>query len=148
MSQHFLSSSLRLALPCYENRVMPRFGIARTFVFADVRSQTRQIVQIAEQTWEPDKELDLPTWLHLNHVDGILCGGIHPRFQIALETAGMWVIWGFRGEIDNVLNQWLNSDNLETISKENYGFVSCCRLQKTSKPGSFFKSTCQRRTKS
>lgn len=143
-----LSETYRLALPCYKNRVMPRFGIARAFIFADIESETKQITGTIEQSWEPNQGSDLPTWLQQKQVTGILCGGIHPRFQIALEAAGIWVVWGFRGEIDSILHQWLTSDTPETLPEQNYGFVSCCRLPQILESKSSFRGLCKRRKKS
>lgn len=129
MERHAPTSTIyRLALPCYENRVLPRFGMARSFVFADIDRDKKQITAITARAWEPLEIADLPTWLRHCHVDGVLCCGIHPRFQIAIEAKGMWVTWGFRGEIEEVLERWLRTG----VRRDNRGhggnFVSCCRI--------------------
>lgn len=123
-----LKATYRLALPFYENRVMPRFGSARSFVLVDIESHNNRIDKVTRHTWEPDTVPNLHTWLHQKHVNGILCGGIHPRFQIALEAAGMWVISGFKGDIEIVLQQWMDADARDTMLNEYNGFIGCCRM--------------------
>lgn len=140
-------ATYRLALPCYENRIMPRFGIARSFVLVDIQDHDNRIEKVTRHTWEPDTVPNLPNWLRQQHVDGILCGGIHPRFQIALEAAGLWVIWGFRGDIDTVLNQWMDSDNRQTMLNEYNSFVSCCRVQHPMECSPSLPPNCKRRKK-
>ena len=144
---HHLSSAtiIRVALPCYENRVMPRFGCSRSFIFADILESEDKVAEHTEHTWSPDKNPDLPNWLRLQNVEGVLCGGIHPRFQIALEAQGLWVIWGFRGEIIEVLNQWLSTTPVKRVSGETPGPLTCCRLQKPIAGNSPPKAICTRR---
>lgn len=130
MTRQILSDTMfRVALPCYENRVMPRFGCSRAFVFADILKNENTLSKCTEHTWIPETDPDLPTWLRLRNVTGVLCGGIHPRFQIALEAQGLWVSWGFRGEILDILKQWLTHTSATQISGTTQNALTCCRLQ-------------------
>ncbi|WP_320361407.1 NifB/NifX family molybdenum-iron cluster-binding protein [Syntrophotalea acetylenica] len=141
------TSTCRIALPCYENRVMPRFGMARTFIFADINRSKKQITAITEKNWESSQPMDLPAWLQQQRVEGVLCGGIHPRYQIALEAKGMWVAWGFRGEIEAVLNQWLDAEKHPDSLADGFGFVSCCRIQHAAASNKISNTPCPRRKK-
>lgn len=136
---------IRLALPCYENRVMPRFGCSRNFVFADILVPEKQISEYTDHAWSPDKHPDLPAWLRLKNVDGVLCGGIHPRFQIALEAQGLWVTWGYRGEIISVLNQWLSSTSANQVHGDNSSSLTCCRVEQPLGENSTPYAICTRR---
>lgn len=138
---------LRVALPCYENRVLPRFGAARTFVIADLDRNGSTPPVCRHHAWDPVVDAALPAWLKQMQVAGILCGGIHPRFQVALETEGLWVAWGFRGEIGMVLKLWLEGNGPAHISEHQPDFVSCCRLPQRAPGSPPAKSTCTRRKK-
>lgn len=141
------AAPLRLALPCYENRVLPRFGAARTFVIADLRRDASAPPACIRKAWDPQGDPPLPAWLRQLGVEGVLCGGIHPRFQTALEAECLWVVWGFRGEIETVLQEWLAAGSPTQTPDPNKGFVSCCRLPQPAACKPARKYTCKRREK-
>lgn len=124
---------------------MPRFGCSRSFIFADILEPEDKVAEYTERTWSPDKNPDLPNWLRQHKVEGVLCGGIHPRFQIALEAQGLWVIWGFRGEIIEVLYQWLSATPIKRVSGETPGPPTCCRIQKPIAGNPLSNTVCTRR---
>ncbi len=100
----------RIAVPCYGDRVLPRFGLARDFVFVDVDRGFRTMHSLQRLSWEPLSQPQLVRWLKTAGVSGVLCGGIHPRFQTALYAEGLWVVWGFRGEVAAILQNWIERD--------------------------------------
>jgi predicted Fe-Mo cluster-binding NifX family protein len=98
---------LRIAMPYYGSRVMPRFGLARHFYFVTVDPQTSQVADLQQHMWDPQDKPSVARWLREHQVNGVICDGIHPRFQTALEVEGLWVLWGAWGEVNSVLDQWL-----------------------------------------
>jgi hypothetical protein len=44
---------LRIAIPYYGSRVMPRFGLARHFYFVTVDPQTSQVADLQQHRWDP-----------------------------------------------------------------------------------------------
>lgn len=100
-------SLLRIVIPYYGSRVMPRFGLARHFHFVTVDLQTSQIADLKQHRWDPQDQPLVARWLCEQQVNGVICDGIHPRFQAVLEAEGLWVLWGAWGEVIDVLDQWL-----------------------------------------
>lgn len=104
---HHPSRQIRVALPIYGSRVLPRFCLARRFCVAHVDSTARTARVVDDRAWESTEAPSLPRWLKSLGVAGVVCGGIHPRHHVALENEGLWVAWGYRGEVDQVLADWL-----------------------------------------
>lgn len=100
-------SDLRLAVPCYGKRVLPRFGLARDFYLVDFDPRDRTLRAVQQLSWEPLNQPQLSRWLKTQGTWTVLCGGIHPRFQAALYAEGIGVVWGFRGEVEEVVKAWL-----------------------------------------
>lgn len=100
-------SELRLAVPCYGDRVLPRFGQVRDFFLVDFDPQTRIVCGLQRRSWDPLSQPQLSRWLKSQGIWAVLCGGIHPRFQAALGAEEIGVIWGFRGEVEEVVKAWL-----------------------------------------
>ena len=98
---------LRIAIPYYGSRVMPRFGLARNFYLIAIDPQTSQVADFQQHRWNPHAELSVARWLREYEASGVICDGIHPRFQAALKAEGLWVLWGAWGEVSEVLDQWL-----------------------------------------
>lgn len=96
----------RVALPVYGARVLPRFCLARRFCVAasDRATGTARIVE--DRVWDPVESPSLARWLRDLGVSGVVCGGIHPRHRVALENEGLWVAWGYRGEVEQALANW------------------------------------------
>lgn len=103
-----VKDALLIAIPCYGSRVLPRFGQAREFVFAEVDPGDGVPRRLRRCNWDVCQEPQLARWLRREGIEAVLCGGIHPRFQLALGAEGIRVAWGFRGEVEEVLRQWLN----------------------------------------
>lgn len=104
---HSPERQILLALPVYGSRVLPRFCLARRFCVAHVDSTARTARVVDDRAWEPTAAPSLARWLKSLGVAGVVCGGIHPRHHVALENEGLWVAWGYRGEVDQVLSDWL-----------------------------------------
>lgn len=100
--------SVRIAVPAYGSRIMPRFGQAREFFFAEIDPATRSLDQLQQRVWDLYSDPPLVSWLAREGVAAVVCGGIHPRFQLALVAEGIEIHWGFRGEVEDVLRGWLS----------------------------------------
>jgi len=111
--KHWLS----VAVPCYGNRVLPRFGQAREFFFAEVDPGDGILYKLQRASWDLYQEPQLARWLKRVGIDAVLCGGIHPRFQLALHAEGIQVVWGFRGEVEEVLQRWLKEKRSPTDTR-------------------------------
>ena len=98
---------MRIAVPGYGNRVLPRFGLARLFWVLELNTARQTITDQTPQPWDPVQNPDLPRWLRGLGVTGVLCGGIHQRFRAELEREGIHVNSGHRGEVEKVVRQWL-----------------------------------------
>ncbi|MDY0270055.1 NifB/NifX family molybdenum-iron cluster-binding protein [Trichloromonas sp.] len=98
---------VRIAIPAYGSRIMPRFGQAREFFFAEIDPVSRSLQQLQPRLWDLYSDPPVVRWLVREGVDAVLCGGIHPRFQIALVSEGVEIHWGFRGEVEEVVRAWL-----------------------------------------
>ncbi len=116
-----------IAIPHYGQRIMPRFGLAREFYLVTADRNKRQIDPRIHQQWDPGQQPSVARWLKQMNVTGVICDGIHTRFQIALKAEGLWVLAGIWGEIDEVLKRWLDDqlatpDDLDDTSQR-----TCCR---------------------
>ncbi len=116
-----------VAVPVYGSRVLPRFGLARTFHLA--ARDGADVREVGRRVWDPTREPRLARWLRDQGVEGVLCGGIHPRFQVALELEGLWVLWGQRGEVDTVLARWARGETRPPAAEP------CQRRGRTPAPG-------------
>ncbi len=116
-----------VAVPVYGSRVLPRFGLARTFRLA--ARDGVEVRDLGERVWDPTREPRLARWLRDQGVEGVLCGGIHPRFQVALELEGLWVLWGQRGEVGSVLARWVRGETRPPTADP------CRRRGRTEAPG-------------
>ena len=112
---------IRIAVPSYENRVMPRFGQAREFHLAEVDASAGSILSLHRHPLpESASSFQAIFWLAQNGVQGVVCAGIHPRFQTALHSENLWVCWGYQGEVESVIQQWL-TDGMLVSSPEPFG---------------------------
>ena len=108
-----------IAVPCYGSRVLPRFGQAREFFFAEADLVAGTLQGLQRRCWDLYDEPHLVRWLRREGIEAVLCGGIHPRFQVALYAEGIQVVWGFRGEVEEVLRQWLKEGDLANENQAN-----------------------------
>ncbi|MBI5017912.1 MAG: NifB/NifX family molybdenum-iron cluster-binding protein [Deltaproteobacteria bacterium] len=99
-----------VALPVYGTRVLPRFGIAREFLVAEVDPLAPAVRSATRHAWDPCAAPSLPAWLHGLGATGVICGGIHPRFRVELETADLWVLWGQQGDAEEVVRRWARGE--------------------------------------
>jgi predicted Fe-Mo cluster-binding NifX family protein len=118
---------LRIAIPAYGNRIMPRFGMARVFYLVDIGPQEGRVLNLQLCRWDPRAEPSVSRWLNSLEANGVICDGIHPRFQTALRAEGLWVHWGAWGEIDDVLDRCLSGALPLPPQDEQTSFGTCCR---------------------
>lgn len=114
-------SRILIAVPSYENRIMPRFGQAGEFHLAEVDASAGRILSLHRHPLPASaSSFQAISWLAQNGVQGVICAGIHPRFQTALHSENIWVCWGYRGVIASVIQQWL-TDGMLVSSPEPFG---------------------------
>lgn len=116
-----------IALPYYGQRIMPRFGLARQFYLVTVDRNKHQSGIPAHCQWNPCQEPSVACWLKQMSVTGVICDGIHTRFQAALKAQGLWVLDGIWGEIDEILERWINGQLTVTKIFSNAAQKTCCR---------------------
>ncbi|MBI5440624.1 MAG: NifB/NifX family molybdenum-iron cluster-binding protein [Deltaproteobacteria bacterium] len=104
------SRPLNVGIPIYAGRVLPRFGVAREFLVASIERGTAKLVTIQTCRWREPSPEGIGAWLRSLGVEWVVCGGIHPRFLVALEAEGLRVVWGQRGPADEVLRQWARGE--------------------------------------
>jgi predicted Fe-Mo cluster-binding NifX family protein len=97
---------MNIAIPIHGNRVMPRFGCTREMMIVTVedgRIVSSKRVIVNPQTW-----VSFPARLAEEGVSVMICGGIHPRFQQALQGQNIQLVWGVVGDWQEVLQAYLN----------------------------------------
>ena len=97
---------MNIAIPIHRNRVMPRFGCAREIMVVTVEGD--RIVSRKRVMMTPEMFVSLPAVLASEHISVMICGGIHPRFQEAIQRQNIQLIWGVVGEWQDVLQAYLN----------------------------------------
>ncbi|MDD2390245.1 MAG: NifB/NifX family molybdenum-iron cluster-binding protein [Desulfobacterales bacterium] len=132
MKQEHTTDLIRIAIPCYETRVMPRFGQAREFYFVTADTTTARILESKKYRSDHASPLHTIGWLKANHIECVLCGGIHNRFEEALTADGIRVYWGYIGEVEDVLIKWLNED--QYTRPQSSSFVCCCISRNSGQP--------------
>lgn len=97
-----------VAIPCYADRVLPRFDQAHQFLVANIDLNLKSITsqEILNCTVPAPK---LASWLAEQGVNGVLCSGIHQQYQLQLQRLGLWLTWGVAGELNTVLQNWLQT---------------------------------------
>jgi predicted Fe-Mo cluster-binding NifX family protein len=96
---------MNIAMPIYGTRVMPRFGCTRELMVVTVEDGT--IRSRKRLTIPPDMFRSLPAIFASEQISVIICGGIHPRFQQALQRQHIHLVWGVVGEWQEVLQAYL-----------------------------------------
>ena len=95
--------TMNIAIPIYGTRVMPRFGSTREMKV--IRVEDGKIVANKQVSLTPQTFLPC---LASEKVSVIICGGIHPRFQQAIQKLDIQLVWGVVGEWQDVLQAYLN----------------------------------------
>ena len=97
---------MNIAIPIHGSRVMPRFGCTREIMVVaveDGRLVSRKRVRMTSEMFE-----SFPAILASEHISVMICGGIHPRFQQAIQGQDIQLVWGVVGEWQEVLQAYLN----------------------------------------
>jgi predicted Fe-Mo cluster-binding NifX family protein len=97
---------MTIAIPIYENRVMPRFGFTREIIVVTVEDE--KVVSNRRLTISQEELLSLPAMLASEQVSVLICGGIHPRFQQAIQQQRIELIWGVIGDWQEVVSAYLD----------------------------------------
>jgi predicted Fe-Mo cluster-binding NifX family protein len=85
---------------------MPRFGCTREIMVVSI--EDGRIASKKRLGITPEMFLSLPTVLASEQVSVMICGGIHPRFQQAIQEQKIQLVWGVVGEWQEVLQAYMN----------------------------------------
>jgi len=96
---------MKIAIPMYGTRVMPRFGCTREMMIVTV--EDGRIVSYRQMTVTPEMLLTLSSVLAAEQVSVFICGGIQPHFQQAIQSQQIELIWGIVGEWQAVVQVYL-----------------------------------------
>ena len=100
-----MTNPVRIAIPCYDGRVFPRFDGANTFCIYSVDLQ-QGTFNLTERVTCPEGT-QVCDWLARLQIQGVICSGIQREYQIQLDRAGIWLNWGVSGPITQALARWL-----------------------------------------
>lgn len=106
---------------------MPRFGLARQFYLITVDRHKHHADPPVNYQWDPRQESSVALWLKQLNVSGVICDGIHPRFQTALKAQGLWVLGGAWGEIGDVIERWAKGQLAAQDESDCANLAICCR---------------------
>lgn len=110
--QNDQSHVARIAVPYYGALSLPRSGLSRVYFVADVDLVTRQFGELALRVWDPKKEPNLSSWLKQEQVNGLICSDSSCQYDVALQSEGIWAMWGCTGEVSEMIEQWLREEGL------------------------------------
>lgn len=97
-------------MPYYGALSLPRSGLSRVYFIADVNLDNQQIGELALRVWDPKKEPNLSGWLKQEQVNGIICSDSSCQYEVALQSEGIWAMWGRTGEVSEMIDQWLREE--------------------------------------
>ena len=117
---------MKIAIPTAEGKLCSHFGHCETFTFADVNSETKEILNI--ETREPEEGISCQSasWISEQGANIILAGGMGARPLAIFEQNGVKVITGCPElPVEDVVKGYLNS-SLVTGSNSCGGEHSHC----------------------
>ena len=114
---------MRIAVPIFGSRVSPRVDCASRILLVDVDGDS--IVKRWEESTEPFQWQNLKLSIKQIEVDVMLCGGIRRCDFLSLTGAGVAVYPGLTGNVDDVLQAFLDGKiqarNPDEVFKGNFG---------------------------
>ena len=90
-----------VALPVYRHRVAPVLDFTHKVLLIELDHDPEELT--TELFWEGLSQTDRLEALTRAEVATLICGGISESFHAMLVNAGIHVIWGISGPIDEVL---------------------------------------------
>ncbi len=107
-----------IAVPSYENRVMPRFGQAREFHLAELDASACRILSLHRYPLPASvSSFQAISWLAQNTVQGVVCAEFIRVFRPLLHNEKHLGVLGYRGEVASVIHQWLADGMLVSKSE-------------------------------
>ena len=112
---------MRLAVPVFNGYVAPRVDCTATMEILDVSED--KVTGREKVFIPPIHPFQLPDFLKSRNVNTLICGGIpYPLLQL-LQQYGIKVIYGVIGEVDEVIDTFLNGKLRVNL---NFGFERRC----------------------
>lgn len=108
-TNHQQKDTTRIAVPYYGALSLPPSGLSRVFFMVEVKMENKSVDNISLQVWNPKKEPNLSSWLRQLGANGVICSDNPSQYEVALNSEGIWVQWKQEGEVQEVVERWLQS---------------------------------------
>lgn len=106
-----------LAIPYYSQLVRSNGGLEHIYFRLMVDPMTGEYSKPKLCVWNPKETPSLPDWLAKQEVEAVLCSDNRPGFEGLFSATGITLFWNQRGEIDEMVTQWLRSLPFEGYTK-------------------------------
>lgn len=120
---------MKIAIPCWQNRISPVFDVARNVLLVDVidgPEQVRTNVQMNDDSIQARVKalVDLGT-------NVLVCGAISRPLEMGLALRGVKVIPHMCGQVEQVLAAFIAGD----LDQEKFIMPGCCRRRRRGSGG-------------
>jgi len=112
-----------VALPVYRHRVAPVLDFSHKVLLINLNHDPEELT--TELLWEGLSQTDRLDALTRAGVTTLICGGISESLHAMIVNAGIHVIWGIAGPIDEVLEAF-KSDRLNESMFQMPGRMAIC----------------------
>jgi len=103
------------------SNVDPRFGRAETFIIVDLQSMDFKAIENVQQRHLPQGAgIQAAQAVAAEKVDAVITGNCGPKAFRLLQAAGIQVVTGAKGRIDEVIRQYRQGE-FESAEKANVG---------------------------
>ncbi|HEU0265342.1 MAG TPA: hypothetical protein VFR01_06400 [Geobacterales bacterium] len=109
---------IRVAVPYYGSLSAPPLGLARLYFVAEVDSESRSVMDVSLQVWDPKSERNLSVWLREQGIEGIICSDRNSPYQVALKKVNIWVLWQQEGEVVDLVERWARGDVRQSVAED------------------------------
>lgn len=120
MKTHRPEDETLIAVPYYGTLSLPPSGLARIFFLVKVDLIQKAIASLTLQVWNPKKEPNLFRWLRQVEADGVICGDSPLKYEVGLHAEGLWVKWGEKGEVHEIIERWMRTVSEKTSKNFSY----------------------------
>ncbi len=94
-----------VVIPVFREEVSPRFGFTSEVLLARVEGGQVELARRVSLGGRGGRQL--LSFLAAEKPQVVICGGIHPSWQVLLEREGMKVIWGVIGPAEDALKSYV-----------------------------------------
>ena|SRR6266540_985902 len=98
---------VRVAVPYYGSLIRPNMGLEKVYFVADVDIDAQSLKNLSVKVWNPKIKRELPDWIKKGGISGIICSDGSISFENYFNTKNIWVSWGQKGDVTDVIEQWV-----------------------------------------